>query len=320
MAAKKEKPKHLGRGLKSLLGEMSIDVESTEGISGVKKELEISSQNPQNSQKKDSGPIKQLAVDQITPNPYQPRSQWDTAKLEELSQSISANGVIQPIIVRSTAGGYELIAGERRLRASQMAGLDKIPALVRQATDEQMLEIALVENIHRADLNAIERAKAYQKYIRSFNISQTEAAERLGENRSVVANYLRLLDLPDDIKFMISKDQLSMGHARAILALPGEELRRKIANKAMAGRLSVREVERLVRKQLQDEDKEIPKLKTKPSHIVDIESRIKRQVGTNVRIDMKKNSQQGKITIEFNSLDDFDRISQMLGVDALTVD
>ncbi len=321
MVNKKEKPKHLGRGLKSLLGPMNLDDDQAAGnIPAIKNQLETVTPKPENMQKTADSPIKNLLVDQITPNPYQPRTQWDTEKLEELAQSIRANGIIQPIIVRYTAGGYELIAGERRLRASQIAGLERIPALVKQATDEQMLEMALVENIHRADLNAIERAKAYHKYIQSFSISQTEAAERLGENRSVVANYMRLLDLPEDIKNMVASNKLSMGHARAILALPDEQAKRKIANKAMAGRLSVREVEKMVRKHLQGKTDDIPRLSSKSAHILDIENQIKRQVGTNVTIATKRNSDMGKITIEFYSLDDFDRISRMLGVDALAAE
>lgn len=317
---KKEKAKHLGRGLQSLLGPISTSPDSEVGIEPIKKEFTTVSGGSEQLKQKGSA-IKQLSVHTITPNPYQPRTEWDTEKLEELAQSILANGVIQPIIVRFVAGGYELIAGERRLRASQQAGLDTIPALVKEASDEEMLEIALVENIHRADLNAIERAKAYQKYIDSFEITQSQAAERLGENRSVVANYMRLLSLPEDIKNMVASNKISMGHARAILALPNDELKRKIANKAMAGRLSVREVEKMVRKHLQGESNNIvPKLTTKASHIIDLEQRLKRQTGTNVLIQTKRNSERGKIVIEFNTLDDFDRISQMLGVDALATE
>jgi ParB family chromosome partitioning protein len=318
MTNKKEKPKHLGRGLKALLGPINLADEAEEGISSVKRELEAApaTQNILNSQEQGKM-VKDLAVDRITPNPYQPRTEWNTEKLEELAQSIRANGVIQPILVRNVAGGYELIAGERRLRAAQMAGLDKIPALVKQATDEQMLEIALVENIHRADLNAIERAKAYHKYIESFAITQTEAAERLGENRSVVANYMRLLDLPEDIKAMVASGRLSMGHARAILALPNDDLRRKIANRAMAGRLSVREVEKWVKKHLQGQAELADNPIKKSTHLLDLEQKFKRSIGTNVTIQTKKNGERGKITIDFYSLDDFDRISQMFGVDAL---
>ena len=186
--------------------------------------------------------LQEISVDIIQPNPYQPRTVWDEQELADLAESIKVNGVIQPIIVRPAGSGFELIAGERRLRAAQLAHLTTISALVRQATDEQLLELALVENIHRTNLNPLERARAYQNYLNTFSLTQAEAAERLGENRSVVTNYLRLLDLPNEIRQMLVAGQLSMGHARAILALPTDELRRKLANRSMAGRLSVRDV------------------------------------------------------------------------------
>jgi ParB family chromosome partitioning protein len=207
-----------------------------------------------------------------------------------------------------------LVAGERRLKAAKMAAMTTIPALVRPATDEQMHEWSLVENIHRADLNPVERARAYQRYIGAFSLTQAEAAERLGEDRSVVANHLRLLDLPEEIKQMLANGRLSMGHARAILALPTDELRRKLANRAMAGRLSVREVERLVRKYLTATDQAKSSARSKPSHILDLEDKLSSQLGTRVTIETRKNGQRGKIIIEFRSLDEFDSIAERIGV------
>lgn len=321
MATKKEKPKHLGRGLKSLLGELNLQdppqTESEQAKTPSKTQYaEVKTASGFSEDHKMKRAIREIKTSQITPNPYQPRTQWDQEKLEELAMSIKANGIIQPVIVRAVAGGYEIIAGERRCRAAQMAGLESVPVLVRDTTDEEMLEIALVENIHRADLNPIERAKAYRKYLETFKMTQSEGAEKLGENRSVVANYMRLLDLPEDIRQMVSEGELSMGHARAILALPNANDKRKIANKSMAGQLSVREVERWIRNFLKKDDK--PKEKPqKAAHIVDLETMLKRKIGTNVNIDTKRNGQRGKITIEFYSLDDFDRITGMLGVDAM---
>jgi ParB family chromosome partitioning protein len=189
-----------------------------------------------------------------------------------------------------------------------------IPALVRHATDEQLHEWALVENIQRVDLNPIERAKAYHDYISAFSLTQAEAAERLGEERSVLANYIRLLDLPNEIKQMLSDGRLSMGHARAILALPTDELRRKLANRAMAGRLSVREVERLVRKYLAGSGQVKTTVRTKPAHIVDIENKLSSQLGTKVIIETRKSGHRGKIIIEFYSLDEFDGILERIGL------
>ncbi len=211
--------------------------------------------------------LREIKVDEIEANPYQVRFFWNEQELAELAQSIKANGVIQPIIVRPMGSGYQLIAGERRWRAAKMAGLRWFLRLSGLLKMIEMLELALVENIHRADLNPIERANAYQRYLSTLSLTQADAAQRLGEDRSVIANYLRLLDLPTEIKQMLIDGQLTMGHARAILALPTDELRRKLANRAMAGRLSVREVERLVRQYLTANDSQKIKIRTRPAHI-----------------------------------------------------
>ena len=306
---KKEKPRHLGRGLASLLG--PITSTRTEAEQVLDRPVKVDKFPPDKDLHES---FREISVDIISPNPYQPRTVWDQEELMDLAESIRSNGVIQPIIVRPTTGGYELIAGERRLRAAKLASLKSIPALVREASDEQLLELALIENIHRTDLNPIERAKAYQRYLQTFSLTQAEAAQRLGEDRSVITNYLRLLDLPDEIKQMLIEGQLSMGHARAMLALPTDELRRKLANRAMAGRLSVREVERLVRKYLTGTGESRKTIRSKPPHIVDLEQQLSRQLGTKVAIETRKNGQRGKIIIEFYSLEEFDRITEAVGM------
>jgi len=313
MAEKRtEKQRHLGRGLESLLGpiiargdETSDALHNTTGIPNFPPDKEL------------SHALFDIEIDAISPNPYQMRTVWDEQELADLAESIRANGVIQPIIVRRSGSGYELIAGERRLRAAQMANLNAIPAVIRQATDEELMELALIENIHRTDLNAIERAKAYQSYLTTFCLTQAEAAERLGEDRSVIANYLRLLDLPNDVKQMLADGELSMGHARAILGLPTDELRRKLANRALAGKLSVREVERLVRKYLTGSEQARSRSLSKPPHILDLESKLRSRLGTSVVIETRKNGQRGKIIIEFYSLDEFDRITEAIGLASL---
>jgi len=306
---KREKPKHLGRGLQSLLGPITLQPDEAEPLlSGPS----TASNFPPDKALRDS--LQEIAIDAVSPNPYQARTAWDEQELAELAESIRANGIIQPIIVRPMGTGYQLIAGERRFRAAKLASLTTIPALVRQASDEQLHEWALVENIHRVDLNPIERARAYQDYLSSFSLTQAEAAERLGEGRSVVANYLRLLDLPQEIKQMLAQGQLAMGHARAILALPTDELRRKLANRAMAGRLSVREVERLVRKYLAGTGQVTTTVRSKPPHILDLENKLASQLGTKVSIEARKNGQRGRIIIEFYSLDEFDGITERLGL------
>jgi len=306
---KKEKPKHLGRGLRSLLGPITPETDDTKPF------ISLSSVDPNfPSDKQLHTSLREISIEAITPNPYQPRTVWNQQELEDLAESIRANGIVQPVIVRPAGAGFELIAGERRFRAARLASLKTIPALVRQASDEELLELALIENIHRTDLNPIERAKAYQSYLNTFSVSQSEAAGRLGENRSVVANYLRLLDLPVEIRQMLVEGQLTMGHARAILSLPTDELRRKLANRALAGRLSVREVERLVRKYLADSGQAKSKVVSKPAHILDLEDKLTRHLGTKVSIEARKNGQRGKVVIEFYSLDEFDRITESLGM------
>jgi ParB family transcriptional regulator, chromosome partitioning protein len=306
---KKEKPKHLGRGLESLLGPITNNELETQQVTQQPVYL---SNFP--IDKKLSASYQEIPLEKITANPYQARTIWNDQELAELADSIKVNGVVQPIIVRAYLEGYQIIAGERRFRAAKLASFTTIPALIRQASDEQLHEWSLVENIHRVGLNPIERAKAYREYINTFSLSQVQAAERLGEDRSVIANYLRLLDLPQEIRQMLIDDQLSMGHARAILALPSDELRRKLANRAMAGRLSVREVERLVRSYIEENPQAGKKIKQKTPHILDIENKLSSQLGTKVSIDARKNGKKGKIIIEFYSLDEFDSIIERLGL------
>jgi len=312
VSKRREKPKHLGRGLQSLLGPITSDVTEAEQLL---PNPTVTANFPSDKELRDS--LQEVSIDAISPNPYQARTVWNDQELADLAESIRANGVIQPIIVRPMASGYQLIAGERRLRAAQLASLTTIHALVRRASDEQLHEWALVENIHRADLNPMERARAYQSYLSTFSLTQAEAANRLGEDRSVIANYVRLLDLPQEIKQMLSDGQLTMGHARAILALPTDELRRRLANRAMAGRLSVREVERLVRKHLAGTDQPKTTARSKPPHILDLERKLSSQLATKVSIETRKNGQRGRIIIEFYSLDEFDSIAERLGLASL---
>jgi len=307
----KEKPKHLGRGLESLLGPIITTVQ--ENIDNVVTET------PPNfsSDKELHKYIVELEFEAIIPNPFQPRHNWDDAQLQDLASSIKENGILQPIIVRPNNGKYEIVAGERRFRASQLAGLKKIPAMVRKTDDSEMLALAIVENIHRADLNPIEKAKAYQAFMETFNLTQEQAAQKLGQDRSVIANFIRLLNLPAEVKQMLIDGALDMGHARAILALPTDDLRKRLANRALAGRLSVREVERLVRLAIAaGDEKKQKQIIEKPANIKDLEEKIRARLGTRVDIKARKNGQRGKIVIEFYSLDEFDNITQMLGVNA----
>lgn len=309
MSSSKSKRPHLGRGLEALLGPINLNP-STEDLDTALPETSKYTLDKELSKSKSELPLSELH-----PNPFQPRQFWNDDDLRDLAESIRHNGIVQPILVRPTAGGhFEIIAGERRFRAAQMVGLTTVPVLIRKATDEQMLELALVENIHRTDLNPIERANAYKNYLHTFSLNQTEAAQRLGEDRSVISNYLRLLELPQDLQDMLIGNQLSMGHARAILALQDDDIRRKLANRAMAGRLSVREVERIVRKILQKAQESPSQKKEKAAYILDLENQLQTILGTKVRIESSKRGHKGRIIIDYYSLDEFERLTEKMGL------
>lgn len=251
-------------------------------------------------------------VSQLTPNKYQPRTLVDDARLEELAQSIKANGVIQPIVVRKAGKGYEIIAGERRWRAAQMAGREQVPIIVRDVPDDKLLEIALIENIQREDLNPMEEAAAYRKLTTEFDLKQEQVAAAVGKDRSSVANYLRLLKLPDDVRNDVASGALSMGHARALLSLTDEGQQRKAARDVVAKGLSVRDAERLV-KRLSIETKSDPKsvrAKAIDVHTRAAEERLQVALGTRVRIVRK--GKKGRIEVDFASEDELHRLFEQL--------
>ncbi len=307
---RKDKRPHLGRGLASLLGPVRHASTEEAEVATVPSDRGGFPADP-----KLHNFAKTVNLSQLRPNPYQPRTTWDDESLDDLAASIKANGIIQPILVRQADDGYEIIAGERRFRAAQLAGLTETQVILRQANNEEMLELALVENIHRTDLNPIEKALAYQRYISTFNVTQSEASQKLGQDRSAISNYMRLLDLPQEVKQMLIDGQLNMGHARAILSLPTDAIRRKFANRALAGRLSVREVERLVRLSVEGARVSKPTVE-KPSHILDLEQQLRDILGTKVRIDAAKRGNRGRIVIDYYSLDEFDRLTQKMGMAA----
>jgi ParB family chromosome partitioning protein len=308
----KEKQKRLGRGLESLISPI-INKPTSEKV--VDNTTDVSTTFPPDSVLAQS--LHQLPVEDIMPNPYQPRGPQDDADLASLAESIKTSGLVQPVIVRPTAGKYELIAGERRLQATVLAGLETISALVRQASEEEMLELALIENIHRSDLNPIERAEGYLAYLNRFSFTQSEAADRLGEDRSVIANYLRLLELPEEVKEMLIERRLSMGHARALLALTTDEMRLNTARQAVARRMSVREVERSVRRKLARSSEASQQQYAKAAYIIDLEQKLSNELGTKVTIATRKGGKRGKIIIDFYSLDDFERITEKIGLAAV---
>ena len=308
----KAKQKRLGRGLESLISPI-INRPTTEKLAD--NPTGASTSFPPDEVLAQS--LHQLPLEDIMPNPYQPRRTLDDSELAGLAESIKISGLVQPVIVRPKAGKYELIAGERRVRAASLAGLVTIPAMVRQASEEEMLELALIENIHRSDLNPIERAEGYLAYLNRFSFTQSEAAERLGEDRSVIANYLRLLELPEEVKEMLIERRLSMGHARALLALTTDETRLNTARLAVARRMSVREVERAVRRKLARSSEAGLQQYAKAAYIIDLEQKLSSELGTKVTIATRKGGKRGKIIIDFYSLDDFERITEKIGLAAV---
>ncbi|MCA1626156.1 MAG: ParB/RepB/Spo0J family partition protein [Acidobacteria bacterium] len=260
--------------------------------------------------------LREIDIDLIESNPVQPRSRFDEARLEELAQSIKSNGIVQPLLVRkSQNNNYQLIAGERRWRAAQRAGLQRVPAVVRDVPDEKMLELALIENIQRQELNAIEEAHAYKKLIENLGLTQETVARRVGRDRTFVTNYLRLLKLPEDIQNLVEENKLSMGHARALLGLENANVQRKIAKRVLERGLSVREVERLI-KQITAGEGTVKaqgvNRKLEDANIRLAESKLRRRFGTQVRVVPNHSGQGGKIEIQYYTENDLDRIYELM--------
>jgi ParB family chromosome partitioning protein len=258
----------------------------------------------------------ELSLDLIDPTPTQPRQVFKEDRLEELAQSIKTNGVIQPIIVRRSGTRYQIVAGERRWRAAQRAGLDKLPCVIKDIPEANILELSLIENIQREELNPIEEANAYRKLIERLNVTQEELAQRLGKDRSSIANLLRLLKLPEDIQAMVEDGHLSMGHARALLPIESEEQQTRLAKEIISKALSVRETERLVKVSLESRTiegtptRETDQANANRANVTAAELRLGRKLGSPVRI--KFIGQGGQIEIKFSSSDELTRIFELL--------
>ena len=252
----------------------------------------------------------EVDIDAIVPGPMQPRTHFDEGSLEGLADSIRTHGVVQPLLVRRQGERFELIAGERRWRAARLAGLSKVPIVVKDVPDRDLLEIALIENIQRENLNPIEEAQAYQRLIENVGLTQEALAARVGRDRSYITNYLRLLKLPDDLQKLVIEGRLSTGHARTILGVSHVDLQRKIARQVIDGGLSVRATEHLVRKAVEGTP-------AKTASAIDpniraAETKLRRALGTQVRIVQLRGEGQGKVEISFYSNQDLDRIYNLL--------
>lgn len=278
----------LGRGLDSLFGQQNV--------TDILEDIENG---------KDQRSQLMIPVSEIRPNPYQPRKIFNKEALEELSLSIQQHGVFTPILVKKSISGYELITGERRWRASKMANLEEIPAIVVDFDDQQMMEVALLENVQREDLNVIEEAKAYEQLIQRLNYTQEQLAHRIGKSREHITNTLRLLRLPEEVQEKVTSKQLSMGHARALLGLKDEELMKKIAKQTIQQGLSVRKVEQLVKAQSQK--KEEPK-QEESVFVKDAKRKLEEYFQTSVHIGTHN------ISIHYENEEDLNRILELLNL------
>jgi len=257
----------------------------------------------------------EIDIDLIEPSSVQPRTHFDEERLEELAQSIRSNGIVQPVLVRRRGGRYQLIAGERRWRAAQRAGLQRIPAVVREIPDDKLLELALIENIQRQELNAIEEAQAYKRLIETLGLTQEIVAQRVGRDRSFITNYLRLLRLPEDIQRLLSEEKLTAGHARALLGVDDEEIQRKVARNIIEQSLSVRETERAIKRIIAGANPSqatMPAQKRDDPNVRTAEMKLRRRFGTQVRVIQSPTGTGGKIEIEYYSDSDLHRIYQLL--------
>jgi ParB family chromosome partitioning protein len=253
----------------------------------------------------------EVDLDSIVPGPMQPRTHFDEASLDNLADSIRTHGIVQPLLVRRRDGGYELIAGERRWRAAKLAGISRVPVIVKEVPDDNLLEIALIENIQRENLNPIEEAQAYKKLIETVGLTQESLASRVGRDRSYITNYLRLLRLPDDVQQLVREGRLSTGHARTLLALTEIDLQRRVARQIIDGGLSVRATEQLVQKVSEQKPARRSAPQAVDPNIKAAETKLRRALGTQVKI-LQAADGRGRVEISFFNTQDLDRIYNLL--------
>ncbi len=257
----------------------------------------------------DNSGICELRINELEPNSDQPRKKFDDEKLNQLSQSIKEHGIVQPIIVKYNDGVYKIVAGERRWRAARIAGLQTVPVLIKDLSSKEIMEIALIENIQREDLNPIEEAEAYEKLIADFKLTQEEISKTVGKSRSAIANSVRLLNLDKKIREMVIENYISSGHARALLAIDDVQRQLEISKEIISKNLNVRETEKLIKNI--NKTKEI-KTKSKDEQIIEIEDKLKSLFGT--KVELQSNNKKGKIMIEYYSNEELDRILDLLKI------
>ena len=283
--------KRLGKGLDAIFGE------------GIDNFID----NINNNEAEVKGNSFKLKVSEVRPNPYQPRKHFDDAALKELAESIKINGVIEPIVVRKSLSGYELVAGERRLRATKLAKIQEIPAILVDFNDTQMMEVSLLENIQREDLSVIEEANAYQQLLDKLNYTQQQLSERVNKSREHIANLLRLLKLPKDVQDLVNKNELPYSQARALLSIDDAKKISELAKRCVKEKLSVVELNKII-KSLGKSQIKTKQPQTKDKFVVDVENKLKKKLGTSVEVSNKT------ITIKYNNTQDLNRILDILGV------
>lgn len=314
--------RRLGRGLDSLVSHLRSPTVGTLGTNATEtggNNTKPSSGHPDHREHgHSSSSVALIDIRSIIPNPYQPRKTFSSESITELAASLKSTGVLQPILVRAKYGKHELIAGERRWRAARQAGLTEIPAMIRDATDEQMLQFSIIENLQREDLNAIDRAQAYRQFCDRFHLKPDVVATRLGEDRTTVVNYLRLLELSESIQELVSSGRLSMGHARCLLSLGDEDQRLRYAEAVKSDGLSVRALEEIVRREktrsLSDESAARGSVNTMALHVRELQQKFEDVLKVKVSIIEAKRKGSGRVVLHYHSLDDFDRIATALGV------
>lgn len=253
--------------------------------------------------------VRELKINEIEPNINQPRKNFNDEKLMQLSDSIKQHGIVQPIIVKREDETYRIVAGERRWRAARLAGFTTVPVIIKELSNKQVMEIALIENLQREDLNAIEEAEAFERLIKDYNMTQEELSSAVGRSRSAIANSIRLLLLNEKIRSLVINGDLTSGHARALLSIQDVALQLKVAEEIITKNLNVRDTEKLVKKYLSQKVK--PKTDKKKAEQIEIEDRLKNIFGTKVQL--LTNNKKGKITIEFYSMDELDRLLELFG-------
>lgn len=300
----------LGRGLDALIPSKSPAAKEEEKLQKTGSTVRRKSISGQNDKKLASEMLVKISL--VEPNPEQPRKKFDEDALLELSESVKQYGILQPLLVSDKKGYYEIIAGERRWRAAKLAGLKEVPVIVKEFSEKEIVEISLIENIQREDLNAIEEAMAYKRLIEEFHMKQDEIAERVAKSRVAVTNSLRLLKLCEKVQQMLIDEMISAGHARALLAITDSEKQEIAAAKVFDEKLSVRETEKLVKNLLEPGQKKVVERNSAEDAVYEnLEERIKTILGTKVFINRKKNN-KGKIEIEYYSMDELERIIELI--------